>query len=104
MEKREKRREDEVGDKIGEADIRVRNGNKKKIRQDKKKRRENAEVKENQPARSAGWGGNDKHKSINNQNNYASMDKNSSSLIILTPSSFAFLFLEEAEVESLLIR
>ena len=32
------------------------------------------------------------------------MDKNSSSLIILTPSSFAFLFLEEAEVESLLIR
>lgn len=45
MEKREKRREDEVGDKIGEADIRVRNGNKKKIRQDKKKRRENAERK-----------------------------------------------------------
>lgn len=46
MEKREKRREDEVGNKIGEADIRVRNGNKKKIRQDKKKRRENAEKKE----------------------------------------------------------
>lgn len=84
---------------------------KKEIRQDKKKNEEKRqkerikkEVKDPQLARSAGWGGNDKHKSINNQNNYASMDKNSSSLIILTPSSFAFLFLEEAEVESLLIR
>ena len=46
MEKREKRREDEVGDKIGEADIRLSNGKKKKIRQDNKKRRENAEKKE----------------------------------------------------------
>ena len=62
------------------------------------------EVKENQPARSAGWFGNDKNRSISNQKNYASKDKNSSSLIILTPSSFAFLFLEEAEAESLLIR
>ena len=73
-------------------------GNRKRKEEIKEK------AKENQPARSAGWGGNDKHKSINNQNNYASMDKNSSSLIILTPSSFAFLFLEEAEAESLLIR
>lgn len=111
MEKREKRREDEVGDKIGEADIRVRNGNKKKIRQDKKKTRRKCrkerikeEVKESQPARSAGWDRNDKNRSISNQKNYASKDKNSSSLIILTPSSFAFLFLEEAEAESLLIR
>lgn len=31
MEKRvKKRREDEIGDKIGETDIRVRNGNKKR--------------------------------------------------------------------------
>lgn len=29
-EKSKKRREDEIGDKIGETDIRVRNGNKKK--------------------------------------------------------------------------
>ena len=48
--------------------------------------------------------GNDKNRNISNQKNYASKDKNSSSLIILTPSSFAFLFLEEAEAESLLIR
>lgn len=61
-------------------------------------------VKENQPALRAGWNGNDKNRSISNQKNYASNDKNSSSLIILTPSSFAFLFLEEAEAESLLIR
>lgn len=84
---------------------------KKEIRQDKKKRREEEikekikeEIKEHQPARSAGWDGNDKNRSISNQKNYASRDKNSSSLIILTPSSFAFLFLEEAEAESLLIR
>lgn len=73
-------------------------GNRKRKEEIKEK------AKENQPALRAGWGENDKHKSINNHNNYASMDKNSSSLIILTPSSFAFLFLEEAEVESLLIR
>ena len=66
--------------------------------------KEKAEVKEAQPARSAGWDGNDKNRNISNQKNYASKDKNSSSLIILTPSSFAFLFLEEAEAESLLIR
>ena len=111
-EKSKKRREDEIGDKIGETDIRVRNGNKKKeIRQNKKKTKRKCrkerikeEVKENQPALRAGWDGNDKNRSINNQKNYASKDKNSSSLIILTPSSFAFLFLEEAEAESLLIR
>ncbi|RHT05984.1 hypothetical protein DW884_17650 [Ruminococcus sp. AM40-10AC] len=46
-EKSKKRREDEIGDKIGEADIRVRSGSrnekeeaeKKEIRQDKKKKR-----------------------------------------------------------------
>lgn len=47
MEKREKRREDEVGDKIREADIRVRNGNKKKIRQDKKKNEEKMQKRKN---------------------------------------------------------
>lgn len=47
-EKSKKRREDEIGDKIGEADIRVRSGSKnekeeaekKEIRQDKKKNEE----------------------------------------------------------------
>ena len=82
---------------------------KKEVRQDKKTKRRcikkiKEEVKENQPALRAGWDGNDKNRSISNQKNYASKDKNSSSLIILTPSSFAFLFLEEAEAESLLIR
>ena len=46
-EKSKKRSEDEIGDKIGEADIRVRSGSrnekeeaeKKEIRQDKKKKR-----------------------------------------------------------------
>lgn len=47
-EKSKKRREDEIGDKIGEADIRVRSGSrnekeeaeKEEIRQDKKKNEE----------------------------------------------------------------
>lgn len=38
MEKREKRREDEVGDKIGEADIRVRNGSRNEKEEAEKKR------------------------------------------------------------------
>lgn len=60
MEKREKRREDEVGDKIGEADIRVRNGNKKKIRQDKKneekvQKRKNKRSSKRKPASAKRW-------------------------------------------------
>ena len=82
---------------------------KKEVRQDKKTKRRGIKEKikeevKNQPARSTGWDGNDKNRSISNQKNYTSKDKNSSSPIILTPSSFAFLFLEEAEAESLLIR
>ena len=63
-EKSKKRREDEIGDKIGEADIRVRSGSrnekkrsrKKEIRQDKKtKRRINKERSKRKPASAKRW-------------------------------------------------
>ena len=64
-EKSKKRREDEIGDKIGEADIRVRSGSrnekeeaeKKEIRQDKKKtkRRINKGSSKRKPASAKRW-------------------------------------------------
>lgn len=63
-EKSKKRREDEIGDKIGEADIRVRSGSrnekkrsrKKEIRQDKKtKRRINKGRSKRKPASAKRW-------------------------------------------------